>query len=215
MIGLGLDRSAPLRLLCLGAHCDDIEIGAGGTVLRLLAEMPGAQVRWVVFTGQPRRQAEARAAARLFLAGAGAAEVELHGLRDGFLPQQWGAVKEEIERIASSFAPTLVLTHALEDRHQDHRLVAELTWNTFRDHMVWEYEIPKYEADFGQPNLFVPLPRELAERKVAYLWEAFASQRDRAWFDAETFHGLMRLRAMACNAPSGRAEAFTCRKVVV
>jgi LmbE family N-acetylglucosaminyl deacetylase len=215
MIGLESDRSQPLRLLCLGAHCDDIEIGAGGTILRLLAERPGTVVRWVVFTGTPQRQAEAGTGARLFLAEAGSTEIELHGMRDGFLPQQWGAVKEEIERVAAFFSPTLILTHTLEDRHQDHRLVAELTWNTFRDHLIWEYEVPKYEADFGTPNLFVPLPRDLADAKVAHLQSAFSSQRDRAWFDPETFHGLMRLRAVACNAPSGRAEAFVCRKMVV
>lgn len=203
------------RILCLGAHCDDIEIGCGGTVLRLLEAMPDAEVHWVVFTGSPQRQAEARASAAAFLERAGAAEIELHSYRESFLPQQWGAIKEEFERM-KALRPALVLTHWTHDAHQDHRLIAELTWNTFRDQLIWEYEIPKYEGDLGEPNLFVPLPKSAAERKVAWLVRHFPSQQKaRGWFDEDTFFGLMRLRGVGCNAASGYAEAFHCRKVVV
>lgn len=215
MLPLHLASSAPFRLLCLGAHCDDIEIGGGATILRLLETMPGAEVRWVAFTGSAQRHGEARRAAELLLDGAESTQVELLSYRESFLPQAWGSVKQEFERIKLEFTPSLVLCHAREDVHQDHRLIAELTWNTFRDHLIWEYEIPKYESDFGHPNLFVPVTRGQAERKVAVLTRCFASQSSRAWFDEATFLGLMRLRGIGCNAPSGYAEAFTVRKMVV
>jgi LmbE family N-acetylglucosaminyl deacetylase len=208
-------RTQPPRLLCLGAHCDDIEIGCGATVLRLLETWPDANVRWVVFSGSPARQDEARAAADAFLAKAGERRIELLAHRESFLPQCWAAVKEDFERIKAEFQPTLILTHTRDDYHQDHRVVSELTWNTFRDHLVWEYEIPKYEGDLGNPNLFVPVTRTQAEAKVAVLMRCFDSQKKRSWFDPTTFLGLMRLRGVGCNAASGYAEAFTVRKVVV
>ncbi|MEW5729519.1 MAG: PIG-L deacetylase family protein [Pseudomonadota bacterium] len=207
------DGPEPFRVLCLGAHCDDIEIGCGATILRLAATVPNLEVRWVVFTGSPRRHEEARRSARLFLAGVRDHRVDLHSFRESFLPAQWGAVKEEFERIKAGFQPSLILTHAKDDAHQDHRTVAELTWNSFRDHPILEYEIPKYEGDLGNPNLLVPVDRDLAERKVAALLSCFESQRGRAWFDAGTFLGLMRLRGVACNAPF--AEGFLARKLVV
>lgn len=215
MLPLHLDQSRPFRLLCLGAHCDDIEIGCGGTVLRLLETLPRVAVRWVVFTGSAPRHAEARRAAEAMLAKAGECRIELLSHRESFLPQAWGAVKEEFERIKLDFDPSLVLCHARDDVHQDHRLIAELAWNTFRDHSIWEYEIPKYEGDIGNPNLFVPLTRAQAEAKLGVLMGCFESQRRRAWFDEATFLGLMRLRGVGCNAPSGFAEAFTARKLVV
>lgn len=215
MLPLHLAPAAPFRLLCLGAHCDDIEIGCGGTVLRLLEAIPGAMVRWVVFTGSAPRHAEARRGAEAMLTQAGQCRIELLSHRESFLPQAWGSVKEEFERIKLDFDPSLVLCHAREDVHQDHRLIAELAWNTFRDHLIWEYEIPKYESDMGHPNLFVPLSRAQAEAKVAVLTGCFESQRRRSWFDEETFRGLMRLRGIGCNAASGYAEAFTVRKMVV
>jgi LmbE family N-acetylglucosaminyl deacetylase len=214
MLPLLFDRTRPLRILCLGAHCDDIEIGCGASLLRLLDAFPDTEVRWAVFTGSAQRQAEARRSAGLMLAGAARADVDLHTYRESYLPQQWGAVKEEFERLKAMFSPSLVLTHWQQDHHQDHRLIAELTWNTFRDHLVLEYEIPKYEGDLGNPNLFMPVPREAAERKVAALMQCFPSQAGRAWFDEATFLGLMRLRGVGCNAPSGYAEAFHCRKMV-
>jgi LmbE family N-acetylglucosaminyl deacetylase len=207
------------RLLCLGAHADDIEIGAGGTVLRFVREHPGMAVRWVVFSGDERRRAEAEASARHFLAGlderARDVEVIVHDFRDGFFPAQWAAVKERFEELKRAFRPSLVLTHCRDDLHQDHRTVAELTYNTFRDHLVWEYEIAKYDGDLGNPNLFSPLPEELCRRKIAAILEHFHSQRDHGWFSADAFMALLRLRGIHCNAPSGFAEGFYCRKAVV
>ncbi len=206
----------PLRLLCLGAHPDDIEIGCGGSLLRLAAEQPRMSVRWIVFSGSERRQAEATGAARDFLAGVADSEVRVLGFRDGFFPSQHAEIKDAFEQLKRDWRPTLVLTHYRDDLHQDHRLIAELTYNTFRDHLVWEYEVPKYDGDLGNPNLFLPLSREQCRRKVALLLEHFPSQRERAgWFTEETFFALMRLRGLGCNAPSGLAEAFYCRKAVV
>jgi LmbE family N-acetylglucosaminyl deacetylase len=206
----------PLRLLCLGAHADDIEIGCGGSILRLAAEQPQMSVRWVVFSGGERRRAEATGAARHFLAGLADVEIRVLGFRDGYFPTQHAEIKDAFEELKRDWRPTLVLTHYREDLHQDHRLIAELTHNTFRDHLVWEYEVPKYDGDLGNPNLFLPLSREQCRRKVELLLEHFPSQRERApWFTEETFLGLMRLRGIGCNAPSGLAEAFYCRKAVV
>lgn len=206
----------PLTVLCLGAHSDDIEIGCGGTVLTLLDRHPGARVHWVVFAaaGDAERAAEAQAGAARCLAAAGAREVVLHGFRDGFFPAEFTRLKDCFEALKGAVAPDLVLTHRRADHHQDHRLLAELTWNTFRDHLVLEYEIPKYDPDLGNLNLFVPLTRERAEAKIAILMEVFASQRRRAaWFTPDTFHGLMRLRGLQCAAPSGLAEGFQAAKI--
>jgi LmbE family N-acetylglucosaminyl deacetylase len=199
---------APLDILCLGAHSDDIEIGAGGTVLTLLARHPGSRVRWVVFSADAARAEEARASAQFFLAGAAEARVDLHDLRDGFFPAAFTTLKERFEALKRETQPDLILTHTRDDHHQDHRLLAELTWNTFRDHLVLGYEIAKYDPDLGNPNVFVPLAAEVAGRKVAALMEYFATQRRRRWFEPETFLGLMRVRGMQAAAPSGLAEGF-------
>ena len=209
------DPTQPFRVLCFGAHCDDIEIGCGGTILRLLAERPEVHIRWVVMSGSAERRTEAEVSAQSFLAQAENSAVEVHSYRESFLPQQWGAVKDEIERVKSEFHPNLVFTHRRDDAHQDHSLLGELVWNSFRDHLILEYEIPKYDGDMGQPNLFVPLSEENASRKVSLLWESFPSQRRRAWFDDRTFFALLRLRGMECNAPHGWAEGFHVRKMVV
>ncbi|HEX7968452.1 MAG TPA: PIG-L deacetylase family protein [Stellaceae bacterium] len=215
MLGLTFPRDEPLRLLCLGAHADDVEIGCGGTILRLLAEHPVASVRWVVFSGEGQRRGEAEAGARCFLGGQRDAAVTVHGFRDGFFPSQHAEIKDAFERLKREYRPSLVLTHYRDDLHQDHRLVSELTYNTFRDHLVWEYEIPKYDGDLGNPNLFSPLSEDVARRKVAALLEHFPSQRSHRWFSAETFLAMLRLRGIGCNAASGFAEAFYCRKAVV
>jgi LmbE family N-acetylglucosaminyl deacetylase len=207
-----LDR--PLRVLCLGAHADDLEIGAGGTVRRLAREHPGAVFRWVVLAAAGERAEEARKSASWFLAGAGAAEVEVHGFRESYFPWVGAEIKDAFERL-KPFQPDLVLSHAREDAHQDHRSVAELAWNTFRDHLILEYEIPKYDGDLGRPGLYVPLSRAEAEAKVQGLMEHFGSQRSRPWFTPDTFYGLMRLRGVECNAPEGFAEAFHARKIVL
>jgi LmbE family N-acetylglucosaminyl deacetylase len=216
MLSLSLDfphGKAP-KLLVLGAHSDDIEIGCGGTVRSLLARHPGAEVRWVVFAaGDPARAAEARAAAVRFLQGAGEAEVTTHGLRDGFFPAEFADLKGAFEALKSALAPDLILTHRRRDHHQDHQQIAELTWNTFRDAAILEYEIPKYDPDLGNPNLFVPPARAQAEEKVAILMSEFPTQRHRAWFTPDTFMGLMRLRGMQCNAASRFAEGFYAPKL--
>lgn len=218
MLGLSLARppdGAPPRLLAVGAHADDIEIGCGATILRLVAEHPGLSVDWLVLSGRGDRAAEAADSAAAFLAGAGATRVMVEGFRDGFFPYDGGAVKERFERLKAEVAPDLVLTHRLEDRHQDHRLVAELTWNTFRDHLILEYEIPKYEGDLGRPNLYVPVGQEHGERKVELLRKCFPSQAGRSWFSDDTFWATLRLRGIECNAPGRYAEAFQARKLVL
>lgn len=209
------DRTLPLKLLCLGAHADDIEIGCGGTLLRLLRERPGSTVQWVVFAANPVREAEARASARAFLASAGSSQVIVHHFRESYFPSIVSEIKDAFEQLKQSSAPDLVLCHRKLDAHQDHRVIADLAWNTFRDHAIWEYEIPKYDGDLGLPNVFVPISRSDAELKVELLLQHFPSQAGRAWFRRDTFHSLMGLRAIECNAPEGRAEAFYVRKVVV
>ena len=203
------------RILCLGAHSDDIEIGCGGTILRLLAEHPALEVQWVVLSGNERRAAEARCAASLFLADAVSPAVRVCSFRDGFFPYIGGEIKELFEELKAGPTPDLVFTHYGRDLHQDHRVVSELTWNTFRDHVILEYEIPKYDGGLGSPNVFVPLDDEVRARKVEYLMRAFGTQRDKRWFTADTFQGLMRLRGVECASPVGSAEAFFARKLVL
>ena len=215
MLRVKLDHQSPLKLLCLGAHADDIEIGCGGTVLRLLREHPGSVVHWVVFAASPLREAEARGSAAAFLASSGEAEVVVHHFRESYFPRVASEIKDAFESIKGSFRPDLVLCHRKLDAHQDHRVVAELAWNTWRDHAIWEYEIPKYDGDLGQPNLYVPLSQSEADRKVELVLEHFKSQATRAWFRADTFQSLMGVRAIECNAPEGRAEGFYVRKLVV
>jgi LmbE family N-acetylglucosaminyl deacetylase len=216
MIALELaPRARPLRILCLGAHPDDIEIGCGGTMLRLLAARPGAIVDWIVFSGAEPRGAEARLGAALFLGSAAEAHVGVHRFRDGFFPHLGGEIKELFEALKEKPAPDLVFTHHAHDLHQDHRVIAELTWNTFRDQLILEYEIPKYDGGLATPNLFVPLDDAIRRRKVASLMEAFATQREKRWFTEATFDALMRLRGVECASPSGYAEGFHGRKLLL
>jgi LmbE family N-acetylglucosaminyl deacetylase len=202
-------------ILCLGCHADDVEIGCGGALLRLLAEHPQARVWWVVLSAPGLRATEARRSAERFLAGASDSQIVVGDFRDRYFPYQGEQVKDFIHGLARDAAPDMIFTHHREDMHQDHRLVAELTWNAFRDHLVLEYEIPKYEGDLGRPNLFVPLDRELCQRKIATLLEEFPSQRDKPWFTEDTFWALLRLRGLECNSPSRFAEAFHASKIVV
>lgn len=199
-------------VLCLGAHSDDIEIGAGATVLKLVREQPGLRVVWVVLSAPGIRGAEARASAARFLEGAGAAEIKLMEFRDGHFPQDWADIKAFLETL-KPVDPDLILTHHGADLHQDHRILAELTWNTFRDHAILEYEIPKWDGGLGSPNVFVPASRADVDAKIGLILECFASQRSRHWFDDLTFRGLMRLRGLECNAPERFAEAFYARKI--
>ena len=207
--------TAPLRLLCLGAHADDIEIGCGGTLLELLARRPGTQVTWVVFSTPGVREAEARAGAARFLERAERQELVLGKFRDGYFPYQGAEIKDFIEGLKQRVSPDVVFTHFRDDRHQDHRTISDLTWNTWRNHLVLEYEIPKYEGDLGQPNFFVQLDEITSRRKIEFLLECFPSQRKRHWFTADTFHGMMRLRGLESHSSSGMAEAFHCRKMVL
>jgi LmbE family N-acetylglucosaminyl deacetylase len=214
-LNLPADRAAPLQVLCLGAHADDIEIGCGGTILRLLAERTNVHVTWVVFSSTPERELEAQAGAARFLEGAASRRVIVHRFRDGHFPWEGAAIKAAFESLKREVAPDLVFTHYRDDRHQDHRTVSDLTWNTWRRHTVLEYEIPKYDGDLGQPNLFVPLPRDVCERKAALVCEVFRSESHKAWLTQDTFQALSRLRGVECAAPEGHAEAFHCRKLVL
>ncbi len=206
--------AAPFRVLCIGAHADDIEIGCGGTLLYLKKTLPRLQFHWVVLSTPGPRRHEAECAAERFATGHDK-EVVLGNFRDGFLPYSGGEVKDFFEELKSRVNPDLIFTPWHGDAHQDHRVVAELTWNTFRDHLILEYEIPKYDGDMGRPNVFVPLEVPVYEQKIDHLFEAFKSQQTKPWFDRQTFLSLMRLRGMECNAPSGYAEGFHCRKLVL
>jgi LmbE family N-acetylglucosaminyl deacetylase len=211
---VGLPPRAPLTVLCLGAHADDLEIGCAGTLLTLLQARSNVRVHWIVFSGSETRAQEARRSARRLLSGARSIDIRVESFRDGFLPQEWSAVKDVFEQL-KPIEPDLIFTHALHDRHQDHRTIAELTWNTFRGHTVLEYEIPKYDGDLGHPNIFVPLSGRILHRKVRLLMSAFPSQLSKTWYSPETFEGLMRIRGIECAAREGYAEAFHGRKLTL
>jgi LmbE family N-acetylglucosaminyl deacetylase len=206
---------APLTVLCLGAHADDIEIGCGGTLLALLASRPQTVVHWVVFSGAPGpRELEARESAKRFLRDAGGRHVAVHGFRDGFFPDEHTGIKERFETLKAAVSPDVVFTHYGADRHQDHRVIAELTWNTFRDHLILEYEIPKYDGDLGRPNVYMPLDETVVGAKVTHLLEAFPSQRAKHWFTEDLFRGLLRVRGVEAGGAARYAEAFHTRKAV-
>ncbi|MGE0822166.1 MAG: PIG-L deacetylase family protein [Candidatus Binatia bacterium] len=201
------------RVLCLGAHCDDIEIGCGGTLLKLARAIPNLTVRWEVFSSTPVREREARLSAQAFLRDVAHPTVSVHAFRDGFFPSLTTEIKEHFEWLKGEFAPDLIFTHYRNDLHQDHRVIAELTWNTFRNHFVLEYEVPKYDGDFGQPNVFVALEDHLCQQKMQYLQEYFVTQREKSWFCPQIFSAVLRLRGMEASAPTHFAEAFYCRKL--
>ena len=203
------------RILCLGAHCDDIEIGCGGTILRLLSEDANIEVYWKVFSSTAVRKKEALGGAKLFLAGAKKRKIAIHKYRDRFFPSFQAEIKAEFDKLKKEFAPDVILTHYRHDLHQDHRVINELTWNTYRSNLILEYEIPKYDGDLGAPNFFVGLDRATCERKAKYVLDAYASQRVKQWFDSETFLALMRIRGIEANARDRYAEAFYCRKLVL
>jgi LmbE family N-acetylglucosaminyl deacetylase len=205
----------PLSVLCLGAHSDDIEIGAGATLLGLIARGVRLDVHWCVLSGAGEREKEAKASAADFLAGAARATIEVLSFRDGFFPEQGEAIKSWFEMLKGRINPDVILTHTRDDAHQDHRQVCRLTSNTFRDHCILEYEIPKWDGDFGQPNLFVPMSAAVMQRKIDLLMAHFGTQRSKQWFDDEVFRGLARIRGMECRAPERYAEAFYVRKFAV
>lgn len=201
-----------LRILALGAHCDDIDIGCGATMLALLERHPGAEVTWVAFASSGEREREFRASAKRFLARAGRVRMLVHTFRDGFFPAQYTNIKEVFESLKAVPDPDLVFTHHAPDWHQDHRLICQLTWNTFRNHLILEYEVPKYEGDLSTPNAYVSVSRAQAERKISILWSCYRTQRAKQWFTADTFRGLMRLRGIEGGGATGWAEGFHVRK---
>lgn len=212
----GSRGNRPLRILCLGAHSDDIEIGAAGTIAALVKQHPGSQVSWVVCSASEVRVEEARSSATVLLADAGDVDIRFMGLRESYLNVGSDA-KEAFEELRSALAhePGLIFTHALHDRHQDHEAVARLTWNTWREHLILEYEIPKYEGDLRTPNVYVPLSPERVEAKLSHLERHFPSQHDKGWYDRDTFHALLRIRGLECQSPTRFAEAFHGRKMVL
>lgn len=208
-----LDR--PLRVLALGAHADDIEIGCGGTISRLVTELPAVELYWAVASGEGDRRREAEASAADLAAGAASLDLAVGAFRDGYLPYTAAEVKGWVRDLAGRIEPDLVLTHHRADLHQDHRLLAELALNEFRDHLILGFEVLKYDGDLGAPNVFVHLDEPTCTRKLEVLDRHFGSQRDKRWFDEEAFRSLMRLRGVECRSPSGYAEAFYCTKLVV
>ena len=202
-------------VLCLGAHSDDIEIGCGGTLLQLLSARPQCEVHWIVFSGEETRATEARTSAAELLASAANKQVVVHRFRDSYFPYIGAEIKDYFAQLAQKVNPDVIFTHRHGDAHQDHRLIAELTANTFRNHLIFEYEIPKYDGDLRTPNCYVPIDEATARRKVDHLLRHFPSQHEKKWFTADTFHALLRLRGIECNSPTGLAEGFECRKMVI
>ena len=204
-----------LRVLCLGAHSDDIEIGCGGTILHLLAQRRNVEVKWVVFAASPERRLEAEKSAEMFLKEAVKKEIVVRDFKESFFPYIGSEIKACFEELKRTIRPDVVFTHFRDDLHQDHRLISELTWNTFRDHVILEYEIIKYDGGLGSPNTFVHLSEEVCAKKIQYLMENFQSQHSHQWFTEETFRAMLRLRGVESNAPTKFAEAFYARKLVL
>ncbi len=202
------------RILCLGAHSDDIEIGCGGTILRIVASQ-APELVWVIFSSGREREREARASASLFLKGTKRQSVIVKDFRNGFFPYIGTEIKEFFEQLKQEFAPDLIFTHCRHDLHQDHRTICELTWNTFRNHFILEYEIPKYDGDLRSPNCFVSLDRRTCRRKVEYLCRSFGTQMSKHWFTPDTFESLMRLLGLESCSPTKFAEGFYARKIVL
>ncbi len=214
-VTLAQKGSEPFKILCLGSHCDDIEIGCGGTVLHLLDTHRRLEFYWVVFSSGPRRRDEAEKSASLFLKKAARKTVIVKNFRNSFFPFVGTEIKEFFEELKASVSPDVIFTHYRDDLHQDHRVISDLTWNTFRNHLILEYEIPKYDGDLGSPNCFVPLDAPTCQRKVRYLLSVFRTQKDKHWFTKEIFLGLMHLRGMEASSGSRYAEAFYSRKLLL
>jgi LmbE family N-acetylglucosaminyl deacetylase len=204
-----------LSVLCLGAHSDDIEIGVGATLLTMIGRGINLEVQWCVLSGAGDREREARASAADFLLGAPRSNIDVMAFRDGFFPEQGEAIKSWFEALKTRVNPDVIFTHQRNDAHQDHQAVCRLTWNTFRDHCILEYEVPKWDGDLGQPNVYVPIAAETVKRKIDLLTMHFGSQRTKHWFDTETFRGLARLRGMECRAPENYAEALFASKLIL
>jgi LmbE family N-acetylglucosaminyl deacetylase len=203
------------RILCLGAHSDDIEIGLGGTLLKLVGQLPDLEIRWVVFSAPGPRAEEARRSAEDFLAGVARQDVRIGSFRESYFPSEWVSIKDWFEEVKAKFDPDVVFTHYRDDRHQDHRVLSDLAWNTFRNHLILEYEILKYDGDLGGPNVFIPLSEEVCARKIELLLTHFQTQSTKHWFTRDTFEAMHRIRGIECASVTGRAEAFYCRKLVL
>lgn len=212
---LGIKRDKPLKVLCLGAHSDDIEIGCGGTILRLLSEYEKVEVDWVVLGSSGQRDREAVASAGKLLSNAKKKNICVENFKDSYFPYIGREIKSYFEKLKKRVYPDIIFTHYRQDIHQDHRLISELTWNTFRDHMIFEYEVPKYDGDLGSPNFFVHLSGSTCEEKIDCILKSFQSQKENGWFTRDTFYSLLRLRGIELNAPDKYAEAFYCRKAVL
>jgi LmbE family N-acetylglucosaminyl deacetylase len=210
-----LNKRGPLRILCLGAHADDIEIGCGGAILRLATEYSNIDVNWVVFNSTRQRKIEARSSARVFLSNAKRKKIILLDFEDGFFPYKGERIKKNFEKLKKLLAPDIIFTHYRYDLHQDHQLISELTWNTFRDHFILEYEIVKYDGDLGAPNIFFPLSLSICQKKIGILMKSFKSQKLKDWFTEDAFYSIMRIRGIESRAPEKYAEAFYCRKLVL
>lgn len=209
---INFDKSVPLKILCLGAHCDDIEIGVGGTLLKLFQEYNIEHVTWLVFASNEIRKTEAIKSAEQFLSNAPNKKIIVNSYRDGFLPFQGAEIKEYFEEIKKEITPDIIFTHYRNDRHQDHRLISDLTWNTWRSELILEYEVPKYDGDLGTPNFYVALDEECIKKRNNILLDTFKSQSTKHWFDDATFSALPRLRGMEC--ATNYAEAFYVRKII-
>ncbi len=216
MIHLVLDkpRDLPLNVLCLGSHSDDIEIGCGGTILRLAEEFPNLTLTWVVFSATGERALEAQRSAEEFTSNIRNKKILLYEFQDGYFPSNTALIKDVFEALKNSLSPDVIFSHYRHDLHQDHRQICELAWNTWRNHFILEYEVPKYDGDLGTPNFFVSLERQTCDQKIGLLLRYFQTQGNKHWFTADTFNAMLRIRGIECKSPSGYAEAFYCRKAV-
>ena len=214
MLKISFDNRHPMKVLCLGAHCDDIEIGCGGTILRLADTMKDASIHWIVFSSEGNRAKEALASARDFLTGTKDKKIILKRFPNSFFPYRGAEIKKYFEQLKRVVNPDIIFTHYRDDLHQDHRLISELTWNTFRNHLILEYEIPKYDGDMGAPNFFVHMDEVVCRDKIDKILRHFPSQKEKSWFTGDTFLSLSRLRGVESNAPENHAEGFYSRKII-
>jgi LmbE family N-acetylglucosaminyl deacetylase len=215
MLKISFESSHPKKILCLGAHCDDIEIGCGGTLLKLIRTMKDVHVYWVVFSSDERREKEALKSANDFLKSLRKKKIVIKRFRNSFFPYCGAEIKEYFEQLTKEFSPDIIFTHFKNDLHQDHRLISELTWNTYRNHLILEYEIPKYDGDLGSPNFFIQFDGTISRNKIEKIMKYFKSQYDKSWFTRDTLSSLLRLRGVESNAPDKYAEGFYCRKIIL
>lgn len=215
MLKLNLFSQKNPKILCLGAHSDDIEIGCGGTILRLLREIPDAQFYWLVFSANENRAEEATESAASFLSVTKLKTIDIQNFRESYFPFIGAEIKDYFEKLKKNYDPDIIFTHYGNDAHQDHGLISNLTWNTYRDHFILEYEIPKYDGDLITPNLYSNIETSDVENKVDHICRFFKTQKQRAWFSKETFRSIMRIRGIESNSPSGYAEAFHSRKIII